>query len=303
MSYKAQLDALLKQRGIGGIGVPMPSIDFSVGSIDWARLGLYALVVTLLIVLILTVVHFTIRPIFRIRSGSNGLITIPGIRPADDGEVYWPTISHSTLAETDSIFAGSSASATNYSLAIDLLFNNLNIGTNADNRSRPVFLRYNNSAGIPTEKFNLGMFLQPDVNDLDVVLRTSRSDQVKVTLKNVPSKQPIRVGVCVYSTHFEVYRNGLLVGTKKLANPPSTDIGTIWCSPGYDATTGAQVSTPNCSQGSGGESTLGYGINLHLWTRGLQAKEMQFSTPNMPSLNDFLQKADSLRGYYTATAP
>jgi hypothetical protein len=295
--YKAQLDAILKQRGIGSsssIPFSMPSFE-GTSSTSWLKIGGYTLGITLIVLLVLTVVHFTIRPIFRLKSGTDGIITIPGISTADDGAIYWKSLPHSaTLDERETIFEGSTATTQNYSLAVDFFFIDLNAGTSSEQDQqapRPLLLRYNPS--LNTTLYSLGMFLDARVNDLEVRVRTTTNDLMTVVLKNVPAKTPIRVGVCIYPTHFEVYRNGLLVGTRRLSAAPIANIGRFWCDPGKNAETDAVLNANTCtSSGPGGEGILGYGINMHLWLRTLHSKEMQFSTPNMPTASDFIPGAN-----------
>ena len=290
MSYKAQLDAFLKERGVGAKSTfGLPSFSFgtstttaSISDIPWLKVATYTLGLLLLVILILVVVHFTIRPIFRFKSGSKGFITIPGIAGADDGELHWPVIGHGELNEQDTIFAGNSVTS-NYSMAIDLLFVDLNVGTNQHRNYRPVFLRYNPNLGdLLNPKYTVAIYMDPVVNDLYVQLRTTKLNNTEsITIKNVVAKQPLRIGITVQPSYFEVYRNGLLVQTKTISAPPIGDIGRIWCNPGG-------ISSPNSQCGPSSDGILGYGINLHLWRRALKAQEMQYSMPAMPTADTFL---------------
>lgn len=248
------------------------------------------LAVTALVTLIvLIIVHYTITPIFRIRPGGKGFISVPGIT-RDDGEIYWENqYPHGPLLENNTILTGNSDTSFNYTLSIDFYFMDLTSGMNTNQQLRPLLYRYN-PAGTSTDgvpDYTLGMFLDPTVNDIHVIVRTTALNQEVIKIKNIVSQEAIRVGVVIGQNYFEVYKNGLLVGTRRLANPPKQATGTIWAEPGM---TPGGVAAPKPAEanrdiciGVAGTGILGGAVNLHLWKRVLSPGELKYSTPALPS--------------------
>jgi hypothetical protein len=250
------------------------------------------LAVILVILIILIIVHYTITPIFRFTPGGKGYITVPGIT-RDDGAIYWEQeYPHGPLDEQDTIFGGQNAISKNYTLSIDFYFNDLNQGLNSG--LRPLFYRYNPiGQGID---YSVGIFLDSQVNDILVQVRTVAGDTEVIRLKNVIAKIPIRVGVVVGEQYFEAYRNGQLVATRRLASAPKGSGGVFWAdpgsAPGSSAAMAAAATTSNgCTPVSSGP--LGGAVNLHLWRRVLSPGELKFSTPALPSAELFKTGAKS----------
>lgn len=241
------------------------------------------LLVLLVVLIILIIVHYTITPIFRFTPGGKGFITVPGIT-RDDGAIYWEQeYPHGPLSEADTIFSGQPAISKNYTMSIDFYFNDLNHGLNKDNL-RPLFYRHNPlGQGLD---YSVGMFLDPQVNDILVQVRTVTGDTEVIRLRNVVAKVPIRVGVVVGEQYFEAYRNGSLVATRRLMSAPKAAGGEFWADPG--AAPGSSMTAPKtdgCTPTSAGP--LGGAVNLHLWRRVLSPGELKFSTPALPSADLF----------------
>ena len=246
------------------------------------------LAIILVVLIILIVVHYTITPIFRFTPGGKGYITVPGIT-RDDGAVYWnQEFPHGPLLEQDTIFSGQTAISKNYTLSIDFFFDDLNHGINQTNL-RPLFYRYN-PVGQQID-YSLGMFLDPQVNDILVQVRTVAGDTEVIRLRNVVAKVPIRVGVVIGEQYFEAYRNGNLVATRRLMAAPKGATGVFWADPG---------SAPGCAPGTAASlaptsndctsvaaGPLGGAVNLHLWRRVLSPGELKFSTPALPKAELF----------------
>jgi hypothetical protein len=289
-SYGSELAAALKAAGLGANTsfTSDTSYDMNLGGI-FGTLAVSALVV----LLVLIAVHYTITPIFRFRPGGKGYITVPGIT-RDDGEIYWNNeYPHGPLSEQSTMFSGTSDTSFGYTLSIDFFFLNLSSGIDTSQKLRPLLYRYN-PAGTSTDgvpDYTLGMFLDPTVNDIHVIIRTTQQDQELIVVKNIVSQEPIRIGVVVGENYFEVYKNGRLVATRRLRNPPKQAAGTIWADPGSVPGGIPQpriASNPDiqCKQiNSGGP--LGGAVNLHIWKRNLSPGELKYSTPALPAASLF----------------
>ncbi len=279
MAFKNLLSGKFKEVGIdSGSSTSYTSTYTDTSSVN-STIGIL-LVVILVILIILIVVHYTITPIFRFTPGGKGFITVPGIT-RDDGAIYWEQeYPHATLSESDTIFAGQPAISKNYTLSVDFYFNDLNNGINQTN-PRPLFYRYN-PAGEGLD-FSVGIFLDPQVNDMHVMVRTVNNDIEVIRIRNIVAKVPIRIGVVVGEQYFEAYRNGQLVATRRLRSAPKAAGGTFWADPGSQviATGGGSGCAPVAS------GPLGGAVNLHLWRRVLSPGELKFSTPALPNASLF----------------
>ena len=311
-SYKAQLNAALKQRGEGPLGAAHFISSGPTEGISLLKVGGTLLIVIFIILIVLLIVHYTIRPVFKVKPNGKGFIPVPGIGKADDGDVYWTKLPHGDLLEADTIFGGPSASTdpgqsskVNYSLCADLYFNDLNSGVNTNNNNRKVFCRYNHQSSTNTGAgldYSILMELASDRNDLIVQVRTTANTETAV-LKNILPKTPTRIGIIVGEKYFEVYRDGKLVHTRVLVNEPSSHIGTFWGDPGGQPTIYAGstvtrtpsdenlfVDNPQSQQTScpaAPSGPLGVVYNLHLWRRVISPEEMRDAMPRLLSSDDY----------------
>jgi hypothetical protein len=218
----------------------------------------------------LFIIHYTVTPIITTSKGK-GFITIPGI--GNTGQVYWPKPTHeSTLSEAGTPINGKSHS---YTLAADFTFNDFNNGAN-DLNARPLLLRYN-AAQKSTPTF--GIYLDPAVNDINVLVRTADMNIETIKVRNIVAKVPVRITVVVGPNYFEVYKNGLLVGTRNLSTYPIASIGTIWSD--MDTMPPTPPSPSKCNPAPAGP--LGQSQNLHLWDCVLTAGEVRVAGPEMPA--------------------
>ncbi len=271
-------------------------------------LGIIGLFVSLLII------HYTITPIFKFNLSDKGYIPIPGIS-TDDGGSYWPTVVHNDINENETILKSDKGDSS-YTVQMDIYLEDLNFNINSNNEPRPLFMRYSNiSDGTKPANYQLGIFLDPQVNDILVQIRTTKSDTEVIKIKNISSKIPFRIGVVVGQSYFEVYKDGLLVGTRTLRNPPISSFGYLFGTPGetignVDTTTTNNILKSSTSNSLGGitdkttniinnqlcpskgkpiTGTNGI-INLRIWLRMLNAAEIRYTSPSMPSANDFAKK-------------
>lgn len=330
-SYKAQLNAALKQRGIQGASYIPSSFIGSTGGgegISFLKVGASLLSLIFIIFLILVVVHYTIRPIFKLKPADKGFIPLPGITQADDSEIYWEKLPHGDLDENDTIFGTgqrtislltTNPSNKNYSLCIDIYFNDLNAGANSNNIYRKVFCRYNPAASTNTEnglEWSVMMKLKPETNDLIVQVRSGDIDSVILT--NVLPKTPMRIGLIVSDKYFEVYRDGKLVSTVILNTPPLSWTGAFWGDPGGEPTiyqnnvpvrvpsdasafnqNPVAAANPVCPGAVAGP--LGFVYNLHLWRREISPEEMRDSVPRLLKSEEFGTMTQVEQGTIVAT--
>lgn len=232
----------------------------------------------LAILIVLIIVHYTITPIFKTSTGK-GYIPVPGIRT--NGSLYWKQPIHDDFNELNSPLQNISE---NYSLTVDFYFSDLTSGLNSTN-PRPIFIRYNPVSQTQMTP-NLAMYLDPQVNDIIVKVFTRERNQEIIRVRNILAKTPLRIGVIMGSNYFEVYRNGLLVGTRMLKSQPSNSTGIIQSNPGAAVSGSAASASATCSGGDSG-GPLGYSMNLNFWNRILSPAEMRYAGPAMPTAATF----------------
>ncbi len=278
------------------------------GSLNWKKIGMIFLIVFLVLILALIIVHYTITPIFKLKQGAPGYVPVPGM-VKNDGYLYWKSPIHDDLQESTTILKGDKGDMA-VTFQMDILLSNINFNLNNDT-IRPVFMRYSLATDPNSgSNYSVGAFLEPHVNDLLIQVRTQNRDVEVVRVRNVPGKQPFRIGIVLAINYFEVYYNGRLVGTRNLKNPPLQSVGYLFGSPGsrpgnIDSSTGQVANCPTSlsqqfksikntactSQGNVGGEDYGGIMNLYIWQRILTADEMRYSGPAMPSVDDFKRAA------------
>jgi hypothetical protein len=239
---------------------------FSIG-----RLFAYLFAIFVVIMVILLFVHYFIKPIFRLRPGDPGYITIPGF---DDGVLFWNKgysgiIADKTLPIARSYF--------NYSLILDVFIENplqftkgprvilRRGGAPKESPTSETLLGYYNS-------YNLIVALLPDTNDLLVSVLNSHNNMENALISNVPVQESFRVGVIVMEKALEVYINGRLVKTKTFDVPLITAYGDVF-------------------PPSGITTNIVKVRNLKIWNRILKTGEMREATPALSTTKDFSPSA------------
>ena len=202
-----------------------------------------ALVIVLLFILIL--VHYTIRPIFKLRAGSKGFISLPG---SDDSKQFWIDINKplTPISEADS---GLDSQYDDWSMMLDIQVDNPTANTG---RPRVLFTRGQLTPSPPTTinendtimalnpVFNTIIYLDKLTNDLYITVQTVSQDDISVyslesaIIPNIPVGKSIRLGLMIGSHVLEVYVNGYLAHSKTYVNsirgvagpiqPPSEEI-------------------------------------------------------------------------------
>ena len=277
--------------------------------IDWKKIAMIIFTSLLVVIIVLIVVHYTITPIFKTTQSSKGYIPVPGIT-LNDGYLYWESPLHDDLNESNTILKGDKGDMP-VTFQMDVLLNNINFNLNNE-KLRPIFLRYNTikMEGSDEPNYSLGVFMEPHVNDILVQVRTQSKDIEVVRIRNVPGKEPFRLGITIGINYFEVYYNGRLVGTRNLKNPPLQSVGYLFgnpgLSPGKTGTLPAGSVGPACPitlseqfgklkdvacSPSGSSNEYGGLMNLYIWQRVLNADEMRYSGPKKPSADDFKKAA------------
>ena len=221
------------------------------------------IVLSIIIIIIMVIVHFTIKPVFSFSPADLGFIQIPV--PSDRQVAF------------NKAFAGLDVSANfvdivpcGYTLSMDLYLT----GAFATSTAPRVIL-YNSPTPIQGISFtkdtigtafpnsNLIMWLDPAVNDLYISTVTSAPGALKriettPPISNVPIKTPFRVTYVYTQGFLEVYLNGSLQTTMVYKNPP---IGSSELNPFFF---GQISSLASCRVG-----------NVFYWGRPLTSREVR----------------------------
>jgi len=193
------------------------------------------LTVALIGFIILVIVHYTIRPIFRSGSADPGFIPIPTLGSDTTGH-YWKEAS-APLQSADTVLTGNQSGSMDFSLSVDVLIHNPNMKSAGN---RPIFWRSDkqvpdSAANLPEGAnivreigvFNFAAYLAPQTNDLVVSVLNGQSELESVVVQNVPTGEPFRLGLILTPLFLEVYINGKLYRTRNLTSPPLPVVGSF----------------------------------------------------------------------------
>lgn len=231
------------------------------------RIIAYFLAIVIIIFVILLFIHFFIKPIFRLRPGTPGIIPVPGF---DDGKLYWSTTSPGQILNKDLPISNQ---VYNYSLNIDVFVQN---PLQFSKMPRLIFSRGailkehpegDTLLGI-LNQYNLAVALLPDTNDLLVSVLNKDNNMENIIVPNIPVQQPFRLGIIIMEQALEVYISGHLIKTRTFYSPPMDVKGDI-----YPA--------------SGIEANIALLRNLKIWPRILTTNEIRYATPSLSSLQNF----------------
>lgn len=186
-----------------------------------------------LTLILLIIVHYTIKPIFRFKPGDPGVIGVPGTNPTS--EVYWDKTADTINLSNPRSFIYDMPY--NYSFAIDILVNDPTVGIGK--KPRILLYRANNAISSATftesstinsffssnNNFNFIVYLDGNTNDLNVSTATYKTVQEgstvrtlpsieTVTIPNIPVNKSIRLAVGLAQQFMEVYVNGYLVKSR-----------------------------------------------------------------------------------------
>jgi hypothetical protein len=185
----------------------------------------YFILITIVVLLFLTLVHFTVTPIFKTRPGGQGYIPMPG---TDDSAFYWKKETELVILKDIETPLGTNTE--NYSIMLDIQVDNPTANTGSP---RILFARgdhitsLNQSTDQDTimslvPNFNLIFYLDRLTNDLNISLQTQTTGNVAtletVQIPNIPVGKALRLGVMLGSRVLEVYLNGYLAKSKAFTN-------------------------------------------------------------------------------------
>jgi hypothetical protein len=198
----------------------------------------YFIGLTIIVLLLLVLINYTITPIFRTRPGGKGVIPLPG---TDDSSLFWKNINAVDVLPDNTTPINSKFQL--YSFLLDIQVD--------DPAAGPIITRVLFSRGgvitVPEQpysssdtilvvnpSFNTIIYLDHLTNDLHVALQTlqtvgttSQTLVESITVPNMPVRKAIRLGVMVGDRVLEVYINGYLVRSKTFTNPVRAITGDI----------------------------------------------------------------------------
>ncbi len=259
--------------GSSGFGLKLPSFNSSISTqsyssnegFDIKKIMMGIAAVTIITILILIVIHYTVTPIFKIKNDGTGIIPVPGTTKSD-GELYWTEgPAHGYLDEAKETIL---QTPTNFTMQMDIYIDDVNAGRNNKLQNRPIFVRYNPAGTLkdPVD-YSLGVFMDSNVNDILVIVRTVKQNSQMIKIKNILPKTVTRLGITVGDNYFEVYRNGELVGSRTFIDGIRAGaVGRLWGSPGNpipDApppTTTTTTTTTTSKTGNVSRDTPGFEI-------------------------------------------
>jgi len=236
------------------------------GGFTWTAILGYFLSIFTMLLIILLLVHYFIRPVFQFNPGGPGFIPIPGM---NDSEVFWKPGTTAAPIKTTDIALGTKT--TNYSLTLDILIKNPQaLGTS----NRVFFSRGETSPQPDADQKGkligstiLSVALLPTTTDMVITLINIHNNEEPLVIRNVPVLTPFRLGIIVMEGAMEVYINGRLLKTRKLDASPKEG-GAYFYPPQASM---AQVVRVN---------------NLIIWDKTLTAPEIRYATPALMTVSD-----------------
>jgi hypothetical protein len=207
-------------------------------TMSWTAIGGYTVATLIVMLILLLFINYTIYPIFQLQPGGPGFIRIPYM---ESQEKYWTSLAPPFNDISGNCKINTASMAYNWSMVLDLSIKNPTMNLQ-DSGNKTLFRLLFNRGGtiIGTPVFrdgsisdvitghNLAIGLLRDTNDLYVSTTTSvpvpnsnttTLQEQGLLINNVPTQTPFRIGVTVMSTYMEVYLNGKLSKTLKLAYP------------------------------------------------------------------------------------
>ena len=194
----------------------------------------YFIILTIVIVLLLTLVHFTITPVFKTIPGGQGYISMPG---SDDSTLYWKKESELIILKDTETVLGTNTQ--NYSMMLDIQVDNPTANTNFPRvlfsrgalLSQPTEYTERDTILSLAKSFNLILYLDRMTNDLNIVVQTQTLNGAttleSIMIPNIPVGKSVRIGVMTGSKVLEVYLNGYLVKSRAFTNSVREVVGQI----------------------------------------------------------------------------
>jgi hypothetical protein len=250
----------------------------------------YLVLYAFLLFLVLVLVHFTIRPVFRFIPGGKGIIGVPG---RVDDIVVWndkhqPPSSASAPKESDDLAAYPFINQ--FSFSVDLYVRRL---TDTDRKNRLVLFKTNRrTSDLPAppssstlveymaDNSSLIMYLT-DTNDLVVTMFSGSvpTQYASPYIKNVPLYTPFRVSVVVEDKTFSVYLNGKQTFQRVSPVPFSLNSKTA------ELTGQQRFYAPPAWADSPSKSV--FLQNFHIWPRAISYDQVLSAQPALARAEDF----------------
>jgi hypothetical protein len=215
----SNINKLIKNLGNSGTssGISMP---FSI-SYNWKLILKNTFIVLFVVLIILVLIHFLVTPIFKIKMGGKGFISLP---TKSEGYLLWDnTPSDSLLVNGTPLESVSN----NYTISMDV---NIEKPNDISNKYRLLFARVVNSAYTSAADpqtiqeqlgdFNLAIYSEKGTNDVYVTVMDSTHSTKTVVIKNTPVREPFRLVTVIADSYMDVYINGYLSGSTTFDKPP-----------------------------------------------------------------------------------
>lgn len=199
----------------------------------------YFILVVIGFVVVLVIIHFTVRPIFKFNPGDKGVIGLPG---SNDEKLFWKT--DGTQINVTDAMSGLGQTSSNWSMLLDI-----QVDDALANTGKPRILVARSDAApldakwAPTDtiqklvpRFNVVWYLDPINNDLIITVQTSgaQGDGTRnvflesATIPNLPVTKAVRIGLMLGENVMEVYVNGTLAKTKSFTNSVASISGAFY---------------------------------------------------------------------------
>jgi len=242
------------------------------------KLGAYFIGIVIILVIISIFIHFFITPIYSLRPGDPGIITIP---LADNGVLFWdgankqypsPTSNGNIIKNADLPIA---STYYNFTFIMDMfIFNPTNFSSANTNNLRLIVsrgatvrssLNTGNTMLSILSNYNFAIAMQPNTTDLIISVLNAYNHSEDIIVENAPVQKAFRIGVIVMDNIMEVYINGKLVKTRKFETSLMSVTGDIMYS---------SLNTV-------------YARNLKIWNQVLYSNQVFHATPAMSKDSDF----------------
>jgi hypothetical protein len=220
----SNIDKLIKNLGSSGTS---SGIDFKkyipLGSsrYNWKLILKNTLIVLFVLFIILILIHFLVTPIFKLKMGGKGFISLP---VKSEGYILWDNNQSDTLLVSGTPLESIS---NNYTISMDV---NIEKPNDITNKYRLLFARVVNSSYISAEDpqtiqeqlgdFNLAIYSEKGTNDIYVTIMDTSHSIKTVVIKNTPVREPFRLVTVIADTYMDVYMNGYLSGSTTFDKPP-----------------------------------------------------------------------------------
>ena len=183
-----------------------------------SKIAIYLLGIIIILVILSLAVHYFITPIYNVRPGDPGIITIPWL---DDGVLFWNGSGTYPVAgpilNSDLPIVGSYY---DYTFIVDLFIQNpMKFSTHPRILLSRGLVRSSTPSGDTitgiAKSYNFLIALAPTTNDLIVSVLNTQNQSEDIIIENVPVQTSFRIGVSVGQRAMEVYINGQLLKTRK----------------------------------------------------------------------------------------